>query len=103
MIRVEVQYFNGCPNSGKMLQNVKTAISRFENKFEFVETLVEDQEAAVQTKFRGSPTLLINGIDFENLDVPEVPSLACRYYVNGVPTQEEIFNEINRVLNETSG
>jgi hypothetical protein len=102
MVIVEVQYFNGCPNSRTMINNVKAAISELEFNVNYIETLVRDQVDAVKTKFRGSPTLLVNGIDFKNLPEPEYHNLACRYYPNGVPDYNQIKNFIinKRTVNE---
>ncbi|MBZ0198546.1 MAG: DUF2703 domain-containing protein [Ignavibacteriaceae bacterium] len=90
MIKVEVQYFTGCPNSQKMIDNAKTAIGQLNFEIEYTETLVESVESAKQTRFRGSPTLLINGFDFENLPEPNEPALSCRYYPSGIPTVDQI-------------
>lgn len=88
--RIEVQYFNGCPNSETVLQMVKEFISKSEMEIDFVEVLVETQDAAEKYKFRGSPTLLINGKDFEGLPESKTPSLSCRYYQNDLPTEKDL-------------
>ncbi|MBM2816345.1 MAG: hypothetical protein HW421_3107 [Ignavibacteria bacterium] len=93
-IRVEVQHFEGCPNGPVMLGNVLKAISNFGNQVEFVETHIETPEDAITNKFRGSPTLLINGADFENMPEPPEPRLSCRFYPNGVPPVERITERI---------
>ena len=66
-ISIEIQYFRGCPNSNKLIKRVKTAIQEFESKITYFETLVEDNLIDEKVKFRGSPTLLIDGKDFEGL------------------------------------
>ena len=53
----------------------------------------------MQVKFRGSPTLLINGEDLLGMPAPSQPSLACRYYPKGIPTSEEIRKIILQKLN----
>jgi len=97
---VEIQYFNDCPNSSKMIGRVKEAMKEFNGKIHYLETLVEDKLSAEKVKFRGSPTLLINGEDFENLSEPISPNLSCRFYHNGLPTIEEIKNIIQNKLQE---
>lgn len=62
-ILLELQYFNGCPNSPEMIRRVKEAISGIEKDVSYKEVLVESNETAEELKFRGSPTLLINGKD----------------------------------------
>jgi hypothetical protein len=95
-INVEIQYFNGCPNSQTMIDRVRNAITSLSIKVDYKETLVESPEFADKVKFRGSPTLLINDIDFENLPEPECGNLSCRYYSNGLPETEQIINEIEK-------
>ena len=92
MTKIEVQYFLGCPNSEKMIENVKSAITGL--KVNYTETLVENLEIAAKIKFRGSPTLLINGRDYEDLPEPKYASLSCRHYIHGLPTSDEIKNKI---------
>ena len=64
-VKITIQHFHGCPNSGRMIQNVLNAIRDLRDKVEYEEILVETNELAQKFKFRGSPTLLINGEDFE--------------------------------------
>jgi len=96
-VKLEIQFFNGCPNSQKMIDRVREAITKLSVKVDYKETLVESSEYAHEMKFRGSPTLLINEIDFENLPEPEDGNLSCRYYPNGLPETEQIVNEIKKI------
>jgi len=89
-VKIEIQHFRGCPNSPEMIRRVKEAIKGSEEKIEYNEVLVESNELAEGIKFRGSPTLLINGKDFEGRDEPERASLNCRIYENGLPNEYEI-------------
>jgi len=93
-ISVEIQHFEGCPNGPKLISNVKSALAGSENIVEYNEILVETDELAMKYRFRGSPTLLINGEDFEGLAEPEKPSLSCRFYVNGIPSVQDIKQKI---------
>lgn len=93
MINVIVQYFRGCPNSTEMIKRVKEAIKGISG-VDYKEILIETEELARKYGFRGSPTLLINGKDFENMPVPPNPTLSCRLYSNGLPTVEEIRGKI---------
>ncbi|MDZ7763742.1 MAG: DUF2703 domain-containing protein [Melioribacteraceae bacterium] len=93
-VKIEIQYFTGCPNSQTMIDRVREAITNFSSNVEYKEILVESPEYADKIKFRGSPTLLINGIDFDNLPEPESGNLSCRYYANGLPETEQIINKI---------
>ncbi len=89
-IKIEVQYFNGCPNSESVLDMVRKYVNESESKIDFEEILVDTEEVAKQYKFRGSPTILINGNDIEGLKENETPSLSCRFYSNGLPTSDNL-------------
>jgi len=97
-ISVHIQYFNGCPHSSEMILRVKTAIAEIEEKVDYREILIETNELAEKLKFRGSPTLLINGEDYEMLEEPSEVSLSCRYYPKGLPTSEDIRKRIEKLL-----
>ncbi len=92
-IKIELQHFIGCPNSPILIERVKEAIKDFDN-IEYKEVIVDSNEKAKEVNFRGSPTLLINGKDFENQLEPENSALACRYYQNGLPSAQEIKDRI---------
>ena len=93
-VKITIQHFHGCPNSGRMIQNVINAIKDFKNNVEYEEILVETNELAQKLGFRGSPTLLLNGEDFEGMPEPTRTSLSCRFYKNGVPDEKEIKEKI---------
>ncbi|MBK9096890.1 MAG: DUF2703 domain-containing protein [bacterium] len=97
-LSVHIQYFNGCPHSSEMIQRVKIAIADIEDKVDYKEILIETNELAEKLKFRGSPTLLINGEDFEMQEEPSSISLSCRYYPKGLPTIEDIRKRIEKLL-----
>ncbi|MEO8232087.1 MAG: DUF2703 domain-containing protein [Ignavibacteriota bacterium] len=92
-IIIELQHFIGCPNSPILIGRVKEAIKEFEN-IGYKELIVDSNDKAEEIKFRGSPTLLINGKDFENQPKPDNPALACRYYPNGLPSTDEIKSKL---------
>jgi protein-disulfide isomerase len=96
-VRIQIQHFNDCPNSPILIDRVKLAIKDFEN-VGFSEVIVDTNEKAEKLGFRGSPTLLINGEDFENQTSPEKPFLSCRYYPGGLPTVDEIRSKILSIL-----
>ncbi len=93
-IKIEIQHFRGCPNSPEMIHRVKEAIKGIEEKIDYNEVLVESNELAEKLKFRGSPTVLINGEDIEGRKEPESASLNCRVYENGLPSIDEIREKI---------
>lgn len=93
-IKIEVQYFNGCPNSTEMTRRVRESISSIADSVEYKEVLVESNELAQELHFMGSPTVLINGRDLENREISESSSLNCRFYPNGLPSSEQIRRQI---------
>ncbi len=95
---IEIQHFEGCPNSKEMIARVKNAMEEFYDRIEYKELLVETEEEAERVKFRGSPTVLINGIDLENMEEPFEANLACRYYKNGLPSITQIKEFITEQL-----
>ncbi len=99
MIKVEVQYFHGCPNSDEMIKRVKEAITIIDKTVDYMEILVDTPEKAEYYKFRGSPTVLVNGHDLEGLSEPMKGNLACRYYKDGLPSTETIINIIQHIEN----
>lgn len=102
-IKITIQHFHGCPNGPRMIDIVSKAISNYQDKIEFEEQIIDNNELAKKYKFRGSPTLLINNIDFENLPEPENPSISCRFYHNGLPTVEGIREIIEKRISELTG
>lgn len=93
-IILEFQYFEDCPNYKRMRNHLQRALQGIENEIELIETPVEDEETAVRVRFRGSPTLLINGEDLEGMPAPANPFFACRFYPNGIPSAEAINKKI---------
>ncbi len=93
-IKLEFQYFKGCPHQDPLRKNLLQAIRGIEDRVEMAEILVEDEESAVNVKFRGSPTLLINGEDLLGMPPPDKPSLSCRLYQKGVPSAALIRRKI---------
>ena len=93
-VKIQIQHFHGCPNSPEMIRRVKEAITGNEENVEYEEILVETNDIAEKAKFRGSPTVLINGVDFEGREEPESASLNCRYYPNGLPEVDDIDRRI---------
>ena len=69
-----------------MIRRVKEGLIGYEKKVDYVETLVESNEHSQSIKFRGSPTLLINGKDLEGREEAESVSLNCRIYEYGLPS-----------------
>lgn len=97
-IKIEYQYFEGCPNHRKMQENILEAIKGMEDKVEINYILVENNEIASKIGFRGSPTLLINGEDYEGMPPQPEPSMSCRFYAGGIPTPSDIRKKLELLI-----
>jgi hypothetical protein len=83
-MNVTLQYFNGCPN-WKIADDRLRELLDSDTAIEY--RLVESQEDAEQLGFRGSPTILVDGVDpFAKSDDPV--GLACRIYFTGEGREE---------------
>lgn len=93
--RLEILYFEGCPSWRLAHQRLQEA-AELEGLpgAEILLRHVEDDRQARQLSFRGSPTVLINGID--PFAEPEAPiGFSCRVYRSGTgaeqaPTVEQL-------------
>ncbi len=95
-MKVEVQYFDGCPNHKPSLDRVLEVLKEEGIFAEVSEMNIPDATAAQAAGFLGSPSIRINGLDVE----PAARSakefgLMCRTYMEGgkrvgVPSREVI-------------
>jgi hypothetical protein len=90
--RVEILYFEGCPNHqpARMLVERLAAQLRIEPEIRLVE--VADPDTAVELRFLGSPTVRVDGADVEpGADERRDFALSCRIYRSegGVVEQPE--------------
>jgi hypothetical protein len=79
--RIEILYFEGCPNhepARALVERVATQL-RLEPEIRLVE--VADPDAAVALRFLGSPTVRVNGLDVEpGAGERRDFALSCRIY-----------------------
>lgn len=91
---ITLQYFNGCPNWQVMDTRLKTLIDSESLNATVHYQLIETTEAAIAHGFRGSPTVLVDGIDpFAEAGAPF--GLSCRIYRTddgpaGSPTLQQL-------------
>ena len=79
--RVEILYFEGCPNheAARVLVERVAAELHVEAEIDVVE--VADADAATELRFLGSPTVRVNGRDVEpGADERGDFTLSCRVY-----------------------
>lgn len=65
MTRVEVLYFEGCPNHERLVERLPALLARAGVEADVELTRVESAEEAESARFLGSPTLRIDGEDVD--------------------------------------
>ena len=93
MVRVELLYFEGCPNWQRTLATVERLIEELAVEAQLVTVRVEDAEDAERRRFLGSPSGQVEGRDVEpGADERGEFVFACRIYrsdgeLSGEPDQ----------------
>jgi hypothetical protein len=99
-MEITLQYFDGCPN-WQTTEERLAVITAERSDITVSRQLIETQAEAETVDFRGSPTLLADGVPL--FPVPEAPpGLSCRVYLTpaglaGSPTTEQIRDAIVNV------
>lgn len=79
--RIELLWWEGCPSTERALEELRAAISEVGLTGAEVKTReIKSEDAAAQAGFRGSPTILIEGVDVAGADPDEPTGLTCRVY-----------------------
>jgi hypothetical protein len=92
-MKVEVLYFEGCPNHAPTIEMVRRVLTREEIEAKVVPVDVQDVETAMALRFLGSPSIRVNGRDIEPGREDDPPFFGCRTYnvqgkTAGVPPEE---------------
>jgi len=104
-VEVTLQYFDGCPNWEKTSQDLSTLVAEGLKAIVAYEP-IDSHEAAVKRGFRGSPTVLIDGVDpFAERRL--LVGLTCRLYqtesgLAGSPTLDQLREAIAGALTKRS-
>lgn len=78
-MKITLQYFDGCPNWKMTKADLTTLIADHGLETTISYQLIDTPEAAEEHNFRGSPTVLMEGVDpFADPDAPT--GLSCRIY-----------------------
>jgi len=92
-MRIEILYFEGCPNHMPTVERVKRTVANLGVQAQIEEVEVASPEQVEQLRFLGSPTVLVNGVDVE----PEARnrtdySYSCRMYsgLSGLPSEDRL-------------
>ncbi|MFN0089043.1 MAG: thioredoxin family protein [Acidimicrobiales bacterium] len=97
--RLELLYFSECPHWSLAERRLSEVAARFGLPVEH--RLVTTEEEAERVSFRGSPTILIDGVDPFAEDGQAI-GLSCRFYrtpdgLAGSPTADQIAAALDRV------
>lgn len=93
-MKVTIRYFEGCPNWETARERLNAAIGQTGVEADVGLEQVETEEEAERLRFRGSPTILIEGIDpFSDESAPF--GLSCRVYqtdrgLEGSPSKDQL-------------
>ena len=83
-MKIEVLYFEGCPNHLPTVERVREALHKMGQHDEIREIEVDSQDKAEATAFLGSPSVRINGVDIEpSARGARAFGLTCRTYIDG--------------------
>lgn len=97
-MQVTVQHFDGCPHWRLADERLRALAG--EIGFELSHEVIDTPEAAEEAGFRGSPTILVDGVDpFAERDEPV--GLSCRVYDTpdgpaGAPTLDQLREVLTR-------
>lgn len=97
MVKVEVFFFDGCPNHEPTVELARSVVADLGIKAEVNEVPVETTDDAETHRFLGSPSVRVNGCDIEpGADDRANYGLSCRVYGDkGVPPRDWLVTALN--------
>lgn len=99
-IDLTLHYINGCEDTKAVLSSIDSLISnesiKLKYDIKYTKILILNNTEAKEYKFRGSPTIYINGEDISSMKEPSNYALACRFYQNGPPNSTFISNYLKK-------
>lgn len=99
-VDIELLVIPDCPNGPETADLISAAVADTLVQATITRTIIENEDQARQRGFRGSPTILLNGMDpFASGDAPV--ALSCRLYstpdgLRGVPALRDLRQAIKR-------
>src|SRR5258708_35325549 len=99
-MKIEVLYFDGCPNHKPAVERVQQVLREEGVSAEVLEVNVSDASIAQQVGFLGSPSVRVNGLDVEpDARAARDYGMMCRTYPvdgrrEGLPSREVLRQEI---------
>lgn len=107
-MKIEVLYFDGCPNHLPAMEIVRETLNSLGRKDEIHQVEIRTQAEAEAMGFVGSPSIRINGADIEPwASTIKTFGLSCRTYLHGsqrggVPSHEQLRRAIEESIREGS-
>jgi hypothetical protein len=108
-MRIEVLYFDGCPNHRPAIERVRQVLAEEGLSAEVLEVNVSEPSIAQEVGFLGSPSIRVNGLDVE----PEAGrvhtyGIMCRTYAvagrrEGLPSCEMLRRAIRQQVTASPG
>ena len=65
ILNVTVLYTEGCPVTPNTIERIREGVAELGVRVELRKVLIDSQEEANRSRFLGSPTVQINGIDID--------------------------------------
>ena len=99
-MRIEVLYFDGCPNHAPTVERVKQIAADLGVQERVEEIEVTSLAQAQQLRFLGSPTVRVNGGDIDpSARQRTTYGLSCRVYsgISGFPPDDLIMAALQRM------
>jgi hypothetical protein len=101
-VKIEVLYVLDCPHYPAAMAELKSVLAIEGISDQVSEVLVADPRMAETLKFRGSPTIRINGRDIAGESDVQHSALSCRLYSGekqpGVPPAEMIHRAVCQAM-----
>ena len=102
-MQVQIQYFDGCPNWSVTEERLREALRVVGDSSALEHCPVETQEDAKRLRFKGSPSILLNGQDLFQSET-ENYGLTCRVYPTpdgprGSPTLRQLIDAVSAARN----
>ena len=97
-MRVEILYFEGCPNHQPTVELVRQSIDECGVSAQLEEVEVRDDTHARQLRFLGSPTVRVDGVDVEpDADARRDYAMGCRVYgETRIPSRDLVVAALTR-------
>ena len=106
LIQIEFQYYADCPSHEQALSRLRETLSEYDIDTNIEVREIKTQSEAEESKFIGSPTILINGKDIQPYPENTPYALTCRAYylengrVSPMPSQHMIREALSSHINE---